>query len=68
MTYELPKHEERPLEKYSVMIEKSVYATVYVMAESPEDAAEKAYKLAPSATYEEGQYFEPEVVEIDKVA
>ena len=31
MTYEL-KHEEKPLEKYSVTFEKSVYATVEVIS------------------------------------
>ena len=67
MTYEL-KHEEKPLEKYSVTFEKSVYATVEVMAESQEDAVEKASKLAPNATYVDGMYFDPEIVDIDKVA
>lgn len=68
MTYELPEHEKKPLEKYSVTFEKSVYATVEVMAESPEDAVEAAFKLESQAKYEDGLYYDPEVVEIDKVA
>lgn len=62
------EHEEKPLEKYSVTFEKSVYATVEVMAESREDAVKAAFKMESQATYEDGLYYDPEVISIDKVA
>ena len=67
MTYELT-HEAKPLEKYNVTFEKSVYATVEVMAESREDAVKAAFKMESQATYEDGLYYDPEVISIDKVA